>query len=135
MVSAANHPIIANAQETLSESRPKISASDASSALERAYSTLARTIVFADSPYTIEECGVLHVDATGGAVTVNLPAATAGFWTEVVKTDASGNAVTVNRDGTDTIEGGTSVSLASQYDKSHLYIPSTGGTEWFKRLV
>jgi hypothetical protein len=65
----------------------------------------------------------VEVDATAGAVTLTLPAANSasislnnlGAWYRVVKTDASGNAVTVARAGSDTINGGTTVSTTTQY--------------------
>jgi len=61
---------------------------------------------------------LVEVDATDGAVTVTL-ADPASTWREVkiVKTDASGNAVTVEGP----IGGGTSVTLAAQYDATLLW--------------
>jgi hypothetical protein len=76
-----------------------------------------------DSPYTVTDDDrgkLLAIDCTGGAVTVNLPsiAGLANFpdnsWLiGIKKSDSSGNAVTINRNGTDTIDSGTSETLLS----------------------
>lgn len=61
------------------------------------------------------------VDASGGAVTITLPAASTAFvgnfgWQCVVqKTDASGNTVTVQRAGSDLINGATTQTITTQY--------------------
>ena len=59
--------------------------------------------------------GLILVDATGGAVTVTLPALpnAGGTVFRVKKVDSTGNAVTVS--ATENIDGG-SVTLAAQYD-------------------
>ena len=64
-------------------------------------------------------------DSTGATVIKGWPVS-------VIKTDASGNAVTLNRAGSDTIEGSASIALASQYDKTGVLYPATGGTVWYK---
>jgi hypothetical protein len=58
------------------------------------------------------------VDATGGARTITLPAASgcSGRIYCIKKTDASGNAVTVDGNASETIDGSTTNSLSSQYD-------------------
>jgi hypothetical protein len=62
-------------------------------------------------------------DASGGAFTVTLPAASGvlGQLVYVKKTDSSGNAVTVGRTGSDTIDGATTQSLATQYASMLFY--------------
>lgn len=76
----------------------------------------------------------INVDASGGAVTITLPAASTAFGSGVGiryiirKTDASGNAVTIQRNGTpgtDTINGAASVTLAAQYDAKGIQAVST----------
>lgn len=70
--------------------------------------------------FTVDAPGIWPVDATSGAVVVDLPDATASAdWSIVViKIDASGNAVDVARAGSDTLEGGTSnIVLAAQRDR------------------
>lgn len=74
---------------------------------------------FANSPYTVPEwCYHVDVDASGGAVTVNLPSAVnrAGALIEVRKTDGSANTVTVDANGAQTINGALTRVIYSQYD-------------------
>lgn len=61
---------------------------------------------------------LILVDAAGGAVTVNLPAAasSAGRVLVVKKTDASGNAVTVDPNAAETIDGAATQTITGQYD-------------------
>lgn len=71
--------------------------------------------------------GVILVNASGAARTITLPLTTNsttqfGQQVTVIKTDSSGNAVTVQRQGvTDTINGVTSMTLASQYSSVTLF--------------
>lgn len=72
-------------------------------------------------------------DATGGAITVNLPAASsvpAGWEFRAEKIDVSANAVTVTRAGADTIEGANTVALAAQYNNTR--VTSDGVSKWYK---
>jgi hypothetical protein len=68
----------------------------------------------------------LEVDATGGAVTLTLPAYVAymlgrSIW-YILRTDASANVVTVQRgSGSDTLNGGASVVLAGQWKRLQVY--------------
>lgn len=76
---------------------------------------------------------VILVNATGGAVAITLPAATAapGQMIRVKKIDSSGNAVTVVRAGSDTIEGSTSaISLGAQWNFTTLV--TDGTSQWLK---
>jgi hypothetical protein len=78
--------------------------------------------------------GTVRCDATSGAFTITLPAATnIGQIIFVRKTDASANAVTVAGAGSDTIEGAASVSLANQYDRVALIADGTG--IWYRILT
>ena len=73
---------------------------------------------------------IVLVDATGGAVTINLPTVV-GITRRrylVKKTDASANAVTVDSAGAETIDGATTQTLLTQYDSLEIV---TNGTEWF----
>lgn len=56
-------------------------------------------------------------DATGGAITVNLPAVSGANEVILVikKIDSSGNAVTIDGSGSETIDGATTQSLSSQW--------------------
>lgn len=74
---------------------------------------------------------VIKVDASGGAVTITLPAAQTSYSEIVViKTDSSGNAVTVSRAGSDTIDGSTTATLSNQY--SLAVFRSDGNSAWYK---
>jgi hypothetical protein len=83
------------------------------------------------SSYTmaIEDACIL-ADATSGAITVTLkPAAECeGKRVTVKKIDSSANAVTIDADGSETIDGATTKSLASQYNFMELI--SEGGAWW-----
>jgi len=73
-----------------------------------------------DSPYTaLVATDLLLVNATAGAVTVNLPTAVgnSGKTFRIRKTDSSTNAVTVDGDGTETINGSTTKLLISQHEE------------------
>ena len=74
---------------------------------------------------------IILANATSAAFTVTLPAANAqaGRKVLIIKTDSSANAVTVSRAGSDTIEGSTTKSLASQYNKIGLI--SDGTSTWY----
>lgn len=80
--------------------------------------------------FTVGHQGLYLVDATAGAVTVNLPAAasSSGYSVTVKKTDSSVNAVTLDGDTTETIDGATTYALSAQYDSVSI---RCDGTEWF----
>lgn len=63
---------------------------------------------------TIAEAGLVLVDATNGAVTLDLPAASdnGGLRYDLVRIDNSANAVSVTPGGTDTIDGAASLDIA-----------------------
>ena len=91
------------------------------------------------TPVTLNQGqGLILVDASGGAVTVTLPAANSGVVGGVLfgpvirikKIDASGNAVTISRAGADTIEGANTMSLAVQWDK--VTLAADGVSLWTK---
>jgi len=73
---------------------------------------------------------ILLADATSGAVTLTLPAASAvsGRVYNFKKIDSSSNNVTIARDGSDTIDGATSFVLDSQYEAITLV---SNGSNWF----
>jgi microcystin-dependent protein len=70
----------------------------------------------ANTTLTVDDAGLVLVNASGGARTITLPAANAlggrPIQITIVKTDTSANAVTVQRAGSDTINGQTSLLLA-----------------------
>lgn len=73
---------------------------------------------------------VQDVDATSGAVTVNLPLASRddGETYFIKKIDSSGNAVTVTANSGDLIDGAATYPLATQYD--WVMLVSTGSHAW-----
>ncbi len=97
-------------------------------ALEQLWTTVSKT-----ANYTIAETDrdkLVRVDATGGAVTIALlAAATAGdgFQVAIKKTDSSGNAVTLDGNGSETIDGATTLALSAQYQVAILI---SDGTNW-----
>jgi len=72
------------------------------------------------------------LSAFAGAKTARLPPANAanaiGRTVTIKKTDVSGNAITVNVQGGGNIDGGTSVSLASQF---HAVTVVSNGSQWY----
>jgi hypothetical protein len=74
----------------------------------------------------------IFCDATSGAITIDLPSASAtgatGRVYVIKKTDNSGNAVTVDPNSTQTIDGATTYVLSAQY--KYVTIQSNG-TNWF----
>ena len=69
------------------------------------------------------------VDASGGAATMSIPSVSGlvGRKYTIIKDDSSANAVTIDPDGAETINGVSSVSLASQGDAVTLV---SDGAEW-----
>lgn len=73
----------------------------------------------ANTTLSVDDAGLVLVNASGGARTITLPAANAlggrPIRYQIEKTDSTANAVTVQRAGSDTIEGATSVVLSGQW--------------------
>ncbi|SOZ12094.1 gp53-like domain-containing protein [Cupriavidus taiwanensis] len=81
---------------------------------------------------TLDNAGLVLVDATAGNISLNLPAANAlaAVRYEFRRLDATANSVTVNRVGADTIDlGATSFNLPEAGDFRH--IESDGVNKWF----
>jgi len=74
--------------------------------------------------------GLILADATAGDVTITLPTAEAreGRRMEVKKTDASANLVVIDPQGTQTIDGSTTISLTQQYALRGI---KSDGTNWW----
>lgn len=79
-------------------------------------------VVAKTAAYTVtidDATKIIAVDASSGAVTITLlAAATAGdgFEVSVKKTDSSTNAVTIDGNGSETIDGATTIALSQQYE-------------------
>lgn len=84
--------------------------------------------VSANTTLTVNDF-VVNVDATGASRTITLP--TAASSTNVIycvrKTDASGNTVTIDGDGSETIDGATTVVISTQWDRRCII---SDGTSW-----
>jgi hypothetical protein len=95
----------------------------ATSAVAMPNRTIAASVSAAATDY------VVLVNATAGAVTYTLPAASssANRILIVQKIDASTNAITIVRAGSDTINGATSQTISSQYGALML---QSNGTSW-----
>lgn len=81
---------------------------------------------------TVANAGLILIDASAGAVTLNLPqlsgaaAALQGALFQFKRIDnVPANAVTINRSGTDTIDGQTSISLLAQYEYQEVRADTT----------
>lgn len=99
-------------------------------ALQRAYAVKA--ITDTDSPYTADtEYSVILANATSGAITVNLPTAAsiAGRTYTIKNTGDGSNAVTVDPNGSETIDGDSTVELTNQYNSIKIV---SDGTNWVK---
>jgi hypothetical protein len=86
----------------------------------------------ANTTLTVDDAGLVLVNASGGARTITLPAANAlagrPIRFQIEKTDSTANTVTVQRAGTDTIEGATSVVLSGQW--ASVTLVSDGAGAW-----
>lgn len=97
-----------------------------------------RTVTNADSPYSVsplkDRGWMVRASASGGNITVNLPAADdctdgyRGFNVFVLKVDTSSNTVTIDADGAETINSELNVVLRQYGDGVWLYCDSN---EWF----
>jgi len=105
------------------------------SAVETAINQAAQGRLFpvtrVDSAYTLSvDDSTVLVDASGGAVTVTLKSALDCEQKRITikKIDSSGNAVTVDADGSETIDGAATKSLAAQYN--YIELVAEGGAWW-----
>jgi hypothetical protein len=103
-------------------------------ALRRLFGGNVTTVVFADSPKTLtaDNAGLVLLNAAGGNLVINLPAANVfgALRFLLVRTDATANTVTVNRAGADTIDNAlTAVGLTGQGDSRFIF--SNGASQWF----
>lgn len=91
------------------------------------------SVVTKTSTYTAtEDDYTILVNATSAAVTVKLPRTSRGRIYVVKKIDASANAVTIDPLGSQTIDGATTLVLASQYDVAYLHASADGALgAWF----
>ena len=91
---------------------------------------VAVSLISRTANYTAAGETVILCDATSGNITITLPAASgvSGRLYVVKKTDASANTVTIDGSGSETIDGATTVALASQH---HYRGIVSNGSNWF----
>lgn len=85
---------------------------------------------YSDTPYSVGATDeMILVNASGGAVTVNLPAAASntGRKLKIKKTDSSVNLVTIDGNSSETIDGDLTLDIVSQYD---CYSLVCDGSNW-----
>lgn len=97
----------------------------------RGFTDSSRTTVTTTSSLLTTQCGLLLVDATAGNITLTLPAS--GTSTDdamymLRRIDSSVNTITVQRAGSDTVEGGTSITLNLD-TTTEIQIPA-GSSNW-----
>jgi hypothetical protein len=83
------------------------------------------------SPVTVTTADtVLLCDATGGAITVNLPAAAGadGMVLTVKRINSGANAVTLDGSGAETIDGAATLALGTQYHSATI---ACNGIAWY----
>jgi hypothetical protein len=106
--------------------------SQVTKAIKRFAGANVKTVTAGVSALTVDDAGAVLVDASGGNVTLNLPASNvvAGLGIEFTfyRTDATVNSVTVNRAGADTIDGGVSFTLPGQF--AYRTIRGDGNAVW-----
>lgn len=90
------------------------------------------SIVFAQSPYTVQPSDyLLQVDTSGGAITINMMAASARGNKEIEIKDSSGNASTNNisivRNGADTLDGLTTYPISGDFGAVKFKPKTSGG--------
>lgn len=93
---------------------------------------------FADTPYTVPvTVDVVLVDASGGAVTVNLPTAASavGHVFHIQKTDSGANTVTVDGNGAETIGASGSATQVLSSQGQGISIVAFGGAWWIIGFV
>jgi hypothetical protein len=97
--------------------------------------SISQTITSLSSTTTLDDThSIIQADATGGAFTIALPAASTcpGRLYTITKVDASANAVTIDPDTAETIQGDTTKVLSGQYDRLGI---RSDGTGWVTEIA
>jgi len=141
--SATNSATTATTQASASSTSATAAASSATSAAASATSAAAAAasgmysaVQDKSANYTVvtgDAGDLIRVTTTAGAVTITLPLISGqsdGFKIAVVKWSSDANGVTVARSGSDTINGATSYSIATQYS-SATFVADFETNQWF----
>lgn len=129
----ANAAASATAAATSETNAAASEAAAAASAAEGMYNDVI-TLTNADSPYVPtagQEGTLFRLDTTSGDIDINLSALSVyaeDMKFSFVKVDASANQGNVNRGGTDTLNGGTALTLDIQYETHSIVGDSATGT-------
>lgn len=91
-----------------------------------------RATITSDTTLTVQNCGLVLVDCTGGNVALTLP--TSGSTTDdaiynIRRLDSTTNTLTVTRGGSDTIEGASSLIPIGARGNLAIQLPA-GGSDW-----
>jgi hypothetical protein len=91
-----------------------------------------RATITSDTTLTVQNCGLVLVDCTGGNVALTLP--TSGATTDdaiynIRRLDSTTNTLTVTRGGSDTIEGASTAVSIGTLNNWAIQLPA-GGTDW-----
>lgn len=122
-----------DASQYLVDVQQAVTDAEAAAVLAAAYSAIWNDVIFltvSDSPYTVTSAHAstfFSVDTSGGNVTINLPGISglaSPYNVGFKKTSIDGNSVIINANGTDTISGSSSVSIAVT-DSGTVLVPDT----------
>ena len=126
----------ASTSATNAASSASSAASSATAAASAAASGMYSAVQDKSAAYTVvtgDAGDLIRVTTTAGAVTITLPLISGqsdGFKIAVVKWSSDANGVTVARSGSDTINGATSYSIATQYS-SATFVADCETNQWF----
>jgi hypothetical protein len=126
----------ASTSATNAASSASSAASSATAAASAAASGMYSAVQDKSAAYTVvtgDAGDLIRVTTTAGAVTITLPLISGqsdGFKIAVVKWSSDANGVTVARSGSDTINGATSYSIATQYS-SATFVADFETNQWF----
>lgn len=133
-----------SAKKYATDSQTYAGQSSASAALAAAYASASQWsdvvyLTYSSSPYTVQSTDtgkLFSINATAGNVVINLPSIagldlTGPYSLGFLKTDSSTNTVTINGNGTDKIQGASSLSI-STYKQGANLIPDIDASpdEW-----
>lgn len=133
---AAGSATAAAGSATAASSSAGSAATSAAAAAASAASGMYSAVQDKSANYTVvagDAGDLIRVTTSGGAVTITLPQISTvgdGFKVAIVKWTGDTNIVTVARSGSDTINGGTSYSLNSQYN-SATFVADLETAQWF----
>lgn len=127
---------IATTQAGNASTSATAAANSATAAAASAASGLYSAVQDKSANYTVvagDAGDLLRITTTSGAITITLPTIASvgdGFKIAVVKWTSDPNAVNINRSGSDTINGGTTSQIGSQYSQI-IFVADLETSTWF----